>query len=237
MNSPPTSFLACRTRSIGLLLKSRAGSVENLGLVLIFGVPKAVAGRSTIWKEILRRGNIPFLSSLRGTRVLRDILIEKLYLEDLCKGDHWVSPSQTITREHVIRFAELTGDHDPLHVDEEFASKSAFRQPIAHGLLGLSIMAGLSSKHPMVHTIAFTELDDWQFKHPIFFGDTVHVETEIVAIQPYGRRAGKVTWFRQLVNQNGQVVQQGSLDTIVAARQPRKSKRTDRTTTKIQESV
>ncbi|QDV69940.1 Bifunctional protein PaaZ [Rosistilla carotiformis] len=150
---------------------------------------------------------------------------ETLYLEDLHKGDHWVSPSRTITRDQVIGFADLTGDHDPLHVDEDFARKSAFRKPIAHGLLGLSIMAGLSSNHPQVHTIAFTDLEDWQFKHPIFFGDTVHVETEIIAIQPHGRRAGKVTWFRQLINQSGLVVQQGSLVTIVAAKTATKVRR------------
>lgn len=152
-------------------------------------------------------------------------MVETLYLEDLSKGDHWISPSQTITREIVIAFANLTGDQDPLHVDEEFARASAFRKPIAHGLLGLSIMAGLSSKHPSVHTIAFTELGDWQFKHPIFFGDQVHVETEIVAIQPHGRRAGKVTWYRQLINQDGQIVQQGSLETIVSAAKARKRNR------------
>lgn len=141
-----------------------------------------------------------------------------LYLEDLQEGDRWVSPERTITRECVLGFAQLTGDHNPLHVDEAFAAKSHFRQPVAHGLLGLSILAGLSSEHPRVSTIAFTDVESWQFKRPIYFGDTVVAETEVVQIQPHGRRAGKVTWFRQLINQDGQVVQQGSLQTIVAAR-------------------
>ncbi|MEZ6091262.1 MAG: MaoC/PaaZ C-terminal domain-containing protein [Pirellulaceae bacterium] len=151
---------------------------------------------------------------------------EPLYLEQLHKGDRWISPSQKIVREQVIAFAELTGDHDRLHVDEDFARASVFHQPVAHGLLGLSLMAGLSSKHPFVQTLAFTDIGDWEFKQPIYFGDTVHVETEIVAIEPHGRRAGKVTWFRQLINQNGCVVQQGSLTTIVAAANVRDRKRT-----------
>lgn len=145
-------------------------------------------------------------------------MTKPLHLEDINIGDRWVSPSRTITRECVMLFAELTGDHDPLHTDDAFARNSAFRQPIAHGLLGLSILAGLSSQHPQVKTMAFTDIGDWQFKRPIYFDDTVHAETEVVQIVQHGRRAGKVTWFRQLVNQNGLVVQQGSFETIVAAK-------------------
>ena len=151
-----------------------------------------------------------------ATCCIENLVNKPLYLEQLQKGDRWISPKKMIDREQVIAFADLTGDHDRLHVDEDFARASNFHRPIAHGLLGLSIMAGLSSNFPSVQTLAFTDLTDWQFKHPIYFGDTVHVETEVVNIEPHGRRAGKVTWFRQLINQDGCVVQQGCLTTIVA---------------------
>ena len=141
-----------------------------------------------------------------------------LFYEDLVRAHCWRSQEREVTRELVMQFAELTGDHDPLHVDDEFASETPFRQPVAHGLLGLSLLAGLSSNCPRVKTVAFTGIESWQFKRPIFFGDVVHAETEVVQLEPYGRRAGKVTWFRQLVNQDGHVVQQGDLQTIVAAR-------------------
>lgn len=123
----------------------------------------------------------------------------------------------------VMDFAELTGDHTALHAnsDQEGESVSPFRRPVAHGLLGLSVLAGLSSEHPRVQTLALISLGGWEFRHPIYFGDTVHVETEIVAIEPHGRRAGRVTWDRRLVGSRGQVLQEGSLVTLVAARTPR----------------
>lgn len=143
-----------------------------------------------------------------------------LHFEDLQVGQRWLSPPRTITGDDVTDFAELTGDHTPLHAasDETGEPISPFRRPVAHGLLGLSVLAGLSSEHPRVQTLALVSLGGWEFRHPIYFGDTVHVETEIVAIEPHGRRAGRVTWFRRLMGSHGQVLQEGSLVTLVAAR-------------------
>ena len=98
-----------------------------------------------------------------------------LYFEDLETGQVWVSPRRTVTESDVIQFATMTGDFNPLHVDYDFASKSHYRQPIAHGLLGLSWVAGLGAYFPNVQTLAFTAVRDWDFCRPLFFGDTVYV--------------------------------------------------------------
>ena len=139
-----------------------------------------------------------------------------LHFEDLNVGDTWQSRARTITETDVVNFACITGDFDPLHVDHPHAEESPFHKPIAHGLLGLSFMAGLSSTCPAVRTVAFVSLDQWKFLKPIYFGDTVRVLTEVVEKQPQGRRMGRITWKRQLVNQDGQVVQEGMLVTLVA---------------------
>ncbi len=137
-----------------------------------------------------------------------------LYLEDLRVGDHWLSPWREITGSDVADFAALTGDHDPLHSED--AEESPFGEPVAHGLLGLSVLAGLSSAQPNAATLALIGITDWQFESPIFFGDRVQVLTEVVAIQQHGRRAGRVTWLRQLLNQHGKVVQRGQFVSLVA---------------------
>lgn len=159
----------------------------------------------------------------RVTRRGEYALAEMLHFEDLQVGQRWLSPARTITADDVTDFAELTGDHTALHAksDEDGEPTSPFRQPVAHGLLGLSVLAGLSSEHPRVQTLALVGLGGWDFRHPIYFGDTVHVETQIVAIEPHGRRAGRVTWHRRLVGSRGQVLQEGSLVTLVATRTPR----------------
>jgi len=141
---------------------------------------------------------------------------ERLHFEDLQIGACWTSLARTITETDVVNFAGMTGDYDPLHVDHEYARQTPFGKPIAHGLLGLSLVAGLASQCPAVRTVAFVKIDKWEFLKPIYLGDTVHAETEVVDKSVRGRRSGQVVWRRRLVNQHGEVVQAGEFCTIVA---------------------
>ena len=65
------------------------------------------------------------------------------YWDDAKEGDEGVSPTVTITGEMIDMYADVSGDHTPLHVDEEYARKSHFGGRVAHGLLGLSVADGL----------------------------------------------------------------------------------------------
>ena len=141
-----------------------------------------------------------------------------LAFEDLEVGDRWVSPHRIVTERDVTQFADLTGDFDRLHTDAKFAEETPFGRPIAHGLLGLSFVAGLSSKCPAMDTVAFVGVQNWSFLHPVFFGDQVHVVTEVVELSRHGRKRGKVLWKRSLLNQDGRVTQEGTLETLVACR-------------------
>ena len=143
---------------------------------------------------------------------------DPLYFEDIEVGQSWTSPRRTITEADVVNFAAMTGDYNPLHVDYDYASKTPYRQPIAHGLLGLSWVAGLGSYFPYMNTVAFTAVRNWEFIRPLFFGDTVFVETTCLEKNPAGRRQGKVLWQRQLINQSQHIVQQGSFETLVAVK-------------------
>ncbi len=142
---------------------------------------------------------------------------DALFLEDLEVGRVWKSPARTLTETDIVSFAGMTGDYDPLHVDREFAAETPYGKPIAHGLLGLSLMAGLSSTCPRVRTMALVRVDQWMFHRPIFIGDTLHVLTEVESITPRGRRSGEVVWFRKLVNQRGECVQSGRISTLVSS--------------------
>jgi 3-hydroxybutyryl-CoA dehydratase len=149
-----------------------------------------------------------------------------LNLEDLQIGQRWLSPSRVISADDVTDFADLTGDHTPLHAGSSSDTmETPFGRPVVHGLLGLSIMAGLSSEHPRVNTLALVSLGDWEFRSPIYFGDSVHVETEVVSIEPHGRRAGRVRWNRRLIGARGQILQEGTIETLVARQHPTTRKR------------
>ncbi|MEM9826002.1 MAG: MaoC/PaaZ C-terminal domain-containing protein [Planctomycetota bacterium] len=141
-----------------------------------------------------------------------------LAYEDLRPGANWTSPEREISGDDVAEFAVLTGDDDPLHTDP--SAPSPFGQPVAHGLLGLSVMAGLSVDYPRVATLALVEIRGWSFSQPIFFGDRVRVRTTVESITPHGRRAGRVVWRRELVNQDDRIVQSGQIVTLVSRQRP-----------------
>lgn len=149
-----------------------------------------------------------------------------LYYEDLVPGAVWTSPARTMTESDIVNFAGMTGDFDPLHMDHEFAAESPYGRPIVHGLLGLSILAGLSSTCPRVRTLALLSVDNWQFHSPVYVGDTVHVITQVESVKPSGRRSGQIVWLRKLVNQRGECVQSGRLTTLVSSQSflPRRSR-------------
>jgi 3-hydroxybutyryl-CoA dehydratase len=148
-----------------------------------------------------------------------------LAFEELFIGEKWTSGQRTIVHSDLLSFAELTGDHDPLHTDPVFASEGPFGRPIAHGLLGLSIMAGLSSSAPSVLTAALIDVRSWTFSKPIYVGDSIFAVTEVIDLKDRGRRHGEVHWYRQLFNQKGDKVQDGILITLVARRVPLPTKK------------
>lgn len=138
---------------------------------------------------------------------------------DLVVGDEWESPGRTVTQADVVLFAGLTGDFNPLHVDHDWSRSGPFGKPVAHGLLGLSLAAGLASNAPRVDTMAFLAVLEWKFHLPIAFGDTLRVLSTVEAVEPQARgRRGLVTWRRRLLNQDDQLVQEGRTQTLVRTR-------------------
>jgi len=144
---------------------------------------------------------------------------QHLFFDDVEVGQEWESQGRTVTEADIVNFAGLSGDFNPIHVDHEFARSTLFRQPIAHGLLILSIGSGLTLYCPPMRTLAFLGVREWQFVDAVFIGDTVRVRGRVAAKEERGRgRRGVVTWHRAIVNQDGKVVQQGQIQTLVEAR-------------------
>lgn len=147
-----------------------------------------------------------------------------LYFEDVEVGQAWESPAREVTAGDIRQFAELTGDFNPIHVNEEYAATTPFGRTIAHGLLTLAIGSGLGIDHPPMRTIAVIELKNMRFLAPVYPGDRVHTKTIVVAKERKGRgRRGLITWQRQLINQDNRIAQDGFSVTLVEAREPVKS--------------
>ena len=132
------------------------------------------------------------------------------YYEDVEVGDECVCLGVTITESHIFTYAGVSGDHSPLHVNEEFARSTEFGSRIAHGLLGLAITDGLKTQADYRFQPGISLGWTWDFVRPLRIGDTVHVRFGVASM----RRTKKPYWgivvlASELINQRGEVVQRG----------------------------
>ena len=114
--------------------------------------------------------------------------------------------SLTLTADHVRRYAELSGDHNPLHFDESFA--------LATGRLsGLIVQGGLTTG--LLHALVATDLpgpgsvflsQNWKFTGPVYIGDTITAEAEVLSVHA----TKPVCQLRvQVTRQTGETVLEG----------------------------
>lgn len=133
------------------------------------------------------------------------------YYEELNPGDSWVSPRRTITEADIVMFAAMTGDHNPIHTDEEFAKTTIFGGRILHGPAGFAIATGLESRLGIKEGTAIAFLGmTWDLKGPIKIGDTIRVEQKVTSKRETKKPTQGIVFFHvALVNQRDEIVQEG----------------------------
>lgn len=143
-----------------------------------------------------------------------------LYYEDFQIGDSIESGRRTITEADIVNFAGLSGDFYELHTDEEYARNTIFGTRIAHGMLVLSIATGLMMQLGFLKgTVEAFRGVEWQFRRPVFIGDTVRVRAEVEAKKVARRLGGGIVTLRVAVlNQKDEVVQRGTWSVLVRSR-------------------
>lgn len=106
--------------------------------------------------------------------------IERRY-SDLRVGDR-ASLSKTITDADVTLFAGITGDFNPIHIDEEFAKKSLFEKRIVHGILGAGLISAvIGTDLPGINCIYLGQ--ELKFVAPAYLGDTLTAVVEITELR------------------------------------------------------
>jgi acyl dehydratase len=142
------------------------------------------------------------------------------YFEEFEIGQEIEGPGRTVTETDIVNFAALTGDWNQLHTDVEFARTQMFGERIAHGLLGLAIGVGqLVSLGAVEGTIiAFMGLE-WKFKAPVKIGDTIHAQVKVRQKKELKAAGGGIVVMEmRMLNQRGEMTQQGDLSMLVKAR-------------------
>ncbi len=89
--------------------------------------------------------------------------------------------SLTLTADHVRTFAELTGDYNPLHFDEDFAAGTPFERLVVQGGLTTGLLHALVAMDmPGPGTVFLSQ--DWKFTAPVFIGDTITAEAKVISV-------------------------------------------------------
>jgi len=113
--------------------------------------------------------------------------------------------SMNLTVNHVKSYAELTGDHNPLHFDEDFTARTKFKKLVVQGGLTTGLLHALVAMDmPGPGTVFLSQ--NWKFTAPVFIGDTITAEAEILSIHAIK----PVTQLKVIVTrQTGEVVLDG----------------------------
>lgn len=121
------------------------------------------------------------------------------------------SISKTITDEDIQAFADVTGDHNPIHLDDEYAAKTRFGSRIAHGMLSASLISAvLANELPGAGSVYLSQT--LKFVKPVFPGDTVTARVTVTGI-----RDDKpiITLETVCVNQHNELVLKGEATVLV----------------------
>ena len=144
-----------------------------------------------------------------------------MYFEDFEVGATFSTAARTITESDVMAFAGVSGDFNPLHVDREFCKTLPYGEPIAHGLLVLSVASGLGVQTGIFSgtNLAFLGIEDWRFSGIVKFGDTIRMESTVLETRPTSKPGrGVVRIGQEIKNQRDEVVQSGVFVSLMASR-------------------
>ena len=114
-----------------------------------------------------------------------DDSLHGLFFEDLSVG-RAAAFAKTITEADIVSFAGTSGDFNPVHMNEEFASQTMFKGRIAHGMLSASLISTVfGMKMPGPGCVYVSQ--SLRFKAPVRIGDTVTARVEVTALVPEKR--------------------------------------------------
>jgi itaconyl-CoA hydratase len=143
------------------------------------------------------------------------------YLEDFKVGDVYEHrPGRTITETDNTWFTLLTMNQHPLHFDKAYAEASEFGRVLVNSCLTLSLVTGMSVSDISQKTVANLGWNDVKLTGPVFVGDTIYAESEVLSIRESRSRPhqGIVTVRSRGLNQDGREVISFERSMLIPAR-------------------
>jgi len=126
-------------------------------------------------------------------------------------GARYPSQGRTVTEADVVAFAGLSGDFNPLHTDAEFGANTPFGERIAHGMLVVSMATGMANWTGIFEGTTMALMQQViRYKGAVKFGDTIHLELEVLEKKETSKPdRGVVKFAARVKNQRDEVAVDG----------------------------
>lgn len=138
--------------------------------------------------------------------------------EQVAVGARWISPGRTLSEADLLQSCMTSGDWHPIHADESHAAKTPLGRRIFQGSYGLHVAFGMATAFPPLGDTVLAALgfSQWHYLKPLFVGDTVKVEVEVLSKRVTSNSERGLIERRITVrNQKDDIVQQGVAQTLV----------------------
>jgi acyl dehydratase len=143
-----------------------------------------------------------------------------LYYEDWEIGKVYTTRSRRVTLDDIHRFGEIEGSKSPMHLDPEYAKSTVWGKMSIHGLLTVSVAAGLMGESGLFDGTALAFLDlTWQFRAAVFVDDEIHVRWWVSEKKPTSKPGrGLITRSMEVLNDHDELCCTGTMTTLWSMR-------------------
>lgn len=145
----------------------------------------------------------------------------QLYFEDFAPGQSFPGATSTCSVDDFLAFAHITGDAHPIHYDADYASKTRFGKPLAHGLLvaGYSALGATKLSRRLEESMVAMLEVGFRYRRPVFAGEVLTSHFEVAETRrDLAKDTGVVRFHVRLTNAAGETVVEGHHTYLVRAR-------------------
>lgn len=133
-----------------------------------------------------------------------------LYFEDFSLGDRFATATRLVGEGEIVTYSSLSMDTHPIHTDPDAASAGPFGRRVAQGMLTLTLASGLETSlfdlSSDLRLLALYGIERVRFLQPVYIGDAIRVDGEVVQVTAKDDERGVVTFAEQIENQRGEAV-------------------------------
>jgi acyl dehydratase len=145
------------------------------------------------------------------------------FWEEFTLGETFQTEMIKVTADMVRAFSEVSGDHNPFHMNEGVAKQSIYKSTVAHGMLIVSLFTGMNRKLGILKDTSMGVIHmDWDFKKPVYINDTIYYKM-VISYKRETSKPDRGILHREITvcHKNGEELQYGKFINLVKRKEVR----------------